>query len=97
MFRLLYKDFRADWVKTVEAALRECAGISVRDFSLVVTLENGEEKTFSSVSLAPYRQRIFTQDFYVNYRRAVRRANPDGSYCGSGTSHSVASDEKSTY
>jgi hypothetical protein len=97
MLRLLYKDFRADWVKTVEAALRECAGIPVRDFSLVVTLENGEEKTFSSVSLAPYRQRIFTQDFYVNYRRAVRKANPDGSYCSSGTSHSIADDEKSTY
>lgn len=79
----IYKDLDTDFLKTVEAALKECAGIPVKDFGLVVTLENGEERTFSSTSLAPYRQRFFTGEFYSHFRRAVRKAGDDA-YSNSG-------------
>jgi hypothetical protein len=76
--------------------LRECVGIPVKEFGLVVTLENGEERTFSSISLAPYRQRFFTGDFYSRYRRAVRKANTDDAYSSSGESHLNSNVEKPT-
>jgi hypothetical protein len=63
--------------ETIEAALRECARIPVKEFGLVVTLENGEEKTYTSSSLAPYRQRFFTDQFHLNFRRAVRKTTDD--------------------
>jgi len=63
--------------KTIEAALRECVRIPVKEFGLVVILENGEEKTYSSSSLAHYRQRFFTDQFHSNFRRAVRKATND--------------------
>jgi hypothetical protein len=78
-----HEDLHTDLFKTVEAALKECAGIPVKDFGLVVTLENGEERTFSSTSLAPYRQRFFTGEFYSHFRRAVRKASDDA-YSSSG-------------
>jgi hypothetical protein len=78
--------FRTNILKTIEAALRECVRIPVKDFGLVVTLESGEEKTYSSTSLAPYRQRFFTDQFYSNFRRAVRRATDDA-YSSSGKSY----------
>ena len=73
--------------KTIETALKECADIPVRDFGLIITLENGEEKTFSSNSLAPCRQYFFTEDFYSHYRRAVQKANKDDTYSSSGRSY----------
>lgn len=81
-----HENLDTDLLKTVEAALKECAGIPVKDFGLVVTLENGEERTFSSTSLAPYRQRFFTGEFYSHFRRAVRKASDDA-YSTPGKTH----------
>jgi hypothetical protein len=81
-----HENLNTDLLKTVEAALKECAGIPVKDFGLVVTLENGEERTFSSTSLAPYRQRFFTGEFYSHFRRAVRKASDDA-YSTPGKTH----------
>ncbi|KAF4622808.1 hypothetical protein G7Y89_g14217 [Cudoniella acicularis] len=63
----------------IESALRDCAQIPVREFALVVILENGEEKTYSSTSLKPYRPRIFTERFRRDFRQCVRRAGVEGS------------------
>lgn len=70
---------------TIETALRECARIPIKDFVLAAIDENGEVKTYTSVSLAPHRQRIFNDHFITNLRHAVKRATQDP-YSSSGYS-----------
>jgi hypothetical protein len=64
----------------VETALKDCAGLSVREFALIVIDESGGEKTYTSTSLTPHQQRIFTDRFRTDFRRSVRRAATGGSY-----------------
>ena len=70
--------------KTVEQALRDCARIPIKEFALAVTLDNGEEKMYSSTALIPYRQRFFSDRFRQDFHRSVRRAAMDGPYVGAG-------------
>lgn len=87
-FVLMYNELlRADeltYFKTVEAALRDCARIPVKEFALVVLLESGEERYYSSQSLTPYQPRIFTERFKQDFRRNVHRSITEGSYPNSG-------------
>ena len=70
--------------KTIEQALRECVPLpGLKEFGLIVTFDNGEEKTFTSKSLAPWRDRVFNDRFRSDFRKAVRRAT-DEPYCSSG-------------
>jgi hypothetical protein len=66
--------------KPVEAALKDCAGLSVKEFALITRGGNGEEETYTSASLIPHQQKIFTSNFRLDFRRIVQRASPGGSY-----------------
>lgn len=59
---------------TIEAALRDCVGLPVKDFALIVSLETGEEKTYTSHSLTPFQPQIFTDRFKHDFRRSVQRS-----------------------
>ena len=70
--------------KPVETALKYCAGLSVKEFALIIRGEHGEEKTYTSASLTPHQQRIFTHNFRVDFRRITENASPGGSYLSLG-------------
>ncbi|RFU24067.1 hypothetical protein B7463_g12271, partial [Scytalidium lignicola] len=59
---------------SIETALRDCVGLPVKDFALIVSLENGEEKTYTSHSLTPFQPQIFTDQFKHGFRRGVQRS-----------------------
>lgn len=59
---------------SIEAALRDCVGLPVKDFALIVSLETGEEKTYTSHSLTPFQPQIFTDRFKHGFRRSVQRS-----------------------
>lgn len=67
----------------METALRECAGISVKDFALIIFDQYGEEKTYTSKSLTPYMRRIFSERFKQDCRRYVQKPT-QGSHPQSG-------------
>jgi hypothetical protein len=60
--------------KTIEDALKLCAEIPVKAYALIVRLENDEDRIYTSPSLTPFRERIFTDAFKTNFRRSVKRA-----------------------
>lgn len=76
----------------VETALKDCAGLSVKEFALIVLDENGEEKTYTSTSLTPYQRRIFSERFKLDFRRYVHRAAqgsyPQSAYSQDGSAYS---------
>ena len=74
-----------DSPKTIEAALRDCVRLPVKEFALIVLLESGEERTYTSQSLTPCQPRIFSERFRTDFRRNVRRATAGGDYPGSGS------------
>jgi hypothetical protein len=63
------------FLKPVETALKDCAGLSVKEFALIVLDENGDEKTYTSTSLTPHQQRIFTEKFRNDFRKIIKRVN----------------------
>ncbi|KAG0652329.1 Uncharacterized protein D0Z07_1411 [Hyphodiscus hymeniophilus] len=69
--------------KSIEAALRDCVRLPVKEFALIVQLENGEERTYTSQSLTPWQPRIFGDRFRQDFRRSVHRAASEASYPGS--------------
>jgi hypothetical protein len=77
----LLKALKLTCPKTIEAALRDCVGLPVKDFAVIVVLENGDEKTYTSPFLTPYQQKIFTNKFRQDFRRSMRRATAE-SYGG---------------
>ena len=80
------RGFGLTYYKIIEAALRDCVRLPVKEFALVVVLENGEEKTYTSQSLTPYQPNIFTDNFRHDFWRNLRRAASDteGWYPNSG-------------
>lgn len=68
---------------TIEAALRDCVRLPVKEFALIVLLENGEERTYTSQLLTPCQPRIFSDRFRQEFRRNVRRTAAAGTYGGS--------------
>ena len=64
------------FLKPVETALKDCAGLSVKEFALIVLDENGDEKTYTSTSLTPHQQKIFTERFRNDFRKTIKRVNP---------------------
>jgi hypothetical protein len=64
--------------------LKECVRIPVKEFALAVVLENGEEKVYSSSSLARYRERFFGEQFKNEFHRSICRAARDGMHQNSG-------------
>jgi hypothetical protein len=72
-------------LKAIETALRDCAQIPVKEFALVVLLENGEEKTYSSTSLKPHWSKIFSERFKRDFHQCANGwVGTDGSYPSSG-------------
>ena len=71
-------------LKTIEAALRDCVRLPVKEFALIVQLENGDEKTYTSQSLSPYQPRIFSDRFRQDFQRSIRRTTTEGAYSGAG-------------
>ena len=71
-------------LKSIEAALKDCVRIPVKTFALYAVLENGEERTYTSQTLTPYHQEIFSRRFKEEFRRNVRRAQTEISYPNSG-------------
>jgi hypothetical protein len=65
-------------VLSVEAALRDCARIPVKDFALIVTSESGELQTYTSQILTQYQSRIFTDRFKEDFVRHAGKANLQG-------------------
>jgi hypothetical protein len=65
---------RLTCVKSVESALKDCAGLKVKEFALAVLHENGKLKTYTSTSLTPLQGRIFTGDFRRDFHRSVQLA-----------------------
>jgi hypothetical protein len=80
MYNELLRADELTYFKTVEAALRDCARIPVKEFALVVFLESGEERYYSSQSLT----RSFTERFKQDFRRNIHRSITKGSYPNSG-------------
>lgn len=66
--------------------MRDCAQIPVKEFALLVKLENGDEKIFSSVSLKPYRSRIFTDQVTQEFHHCCRLLASESSFAPSGQS-----------
>ncbi|KAE8449087.1 hypothetical protein EG329_008470 [Mollisiaceae sp. DMI_Dod_QoI] len=60
--------------QTIEAALRDCVGIPVKAYALIARLENGEDKVYSSASLADYRGRIFTDPVKDIFRKSIKKS-----------------------
>jgi len=73
----------------VETALKDCAKISVKEFALFVIDDNGQEKQYTSTSLRPHQQRIFSDRFKTDFRRNLQRAAQN--------SYSVYSQDGSMY
>ncbi|RDW78471.1 hypothetical protein BP5796_06323 [Coleophoma crateriformis] len=64
---------------SVEHALKRCVGIQgVREFGVFILCENGDEKTYTSQTLTPYQQDIFTSRFRETFRSVVRKATAEG-------------------
>ena len=64
--------------------MKDCVRIPVKEFALAVVLESGEERVYSSPSLAKYRERFFGEQFKVEFHRSIRKAAREGIYPGSG-------------
>ncbi|KAF8857588.1 hypothetical protein BDZ45DRAFT_429856 [Acephala macrosclerotiorum] len=60
--------------QTIDTALKECAGINVKQWAVIARLENGEDTVWSSQSLVKYREKIFNSDVREVFRRSVKRA-----------------------
>lgn len=60
--------------QTIDTALKECAGINVKQWALIARLENGEDTVWSSQSLVKYREKIFNGDVRDVFRKSVKRA-----------------------
>lgn len=73
-----------DELKTVDTVLRDCVGLPVKEFALIVQLENGGNKTYTSQSLNPCQTRIFSNQFRQAFSRSVRLATMDATHSGSG-------------
>ncbi|CAG8970706.1 hypothetical protein HYALB_00001487 [Hymenoscyphus albidus] len=65
-------------------ALRDYAGIPVRDFVLACRLDNGEEKTYHSKSFRPYISKVFTERFRRDFTHYSHRASAERGYTGAG-------------
>jgi hypothetical protein len=65
--------------KPVGTVLKDCAGLSVKAFALIVLNEDGEEKMYTSPSLTPHQQTIFTDRFRVDFLSGVRSVTTGGS------------------
>ncbi|TVY82745.1 Uncharacterized protein LSUE1_G001420 [Lachnellula suecica] len=65
---------------SVETALKEHAGIKVKDFALIVIDELGEEKIYSSAALKPHWPKIFNERFKRDFRQCAGWATGEGSY-----------------
>ncbi|KAI9050195.1 hypothetical protein LZ554_006336 [Drepanopeziza brunnea f. sp. 'monogermtubi'] len=59
---------------TIEAALKQCARIPVRNFALIVMKDNGEEVTYAGKSMTPYLDRIFSRETKRAFRAALRES-----------------------
>jgi hypothetical protein len=75
--------------KTIEAALRDCVRLPVKEFALIVLLESGDEKTYTSRSLTPRQSKIFREQFITDFRRSARRGTAESAYPGSGVLTSI--------
>jgi hypothetical protein len=60
--------------KTIDTALKECAGVNVKQWALIARLDNGQDEIYSSQSLVEYRESIFNDSVRDVFRRSVRRA-----------------------
>jgi hypothetical protein len=69
---------------TIEQALKECVRIPVKEFALAAVLESGEERVYSTSSLAKYRGKFFGEQFKAEFHRCIRKAAHEGIYWGSG-------------
>lgn len=76
--------FSHELPQDIESALRDCARIPVKEFALFVKAENGEERMYSSPSLRPHRNRIFSSGFRREFRHCCRLISADGSFSSSG-------------
>lgn len=70
--------------KPIGVALRDYAGIPVKEFVLACRLDNGEEKTYHSKSLRPYISKVFTERFRRDFTHYSHRANAERGYAGAG-------------
>ncbi|KUJ12889.1 uncharacterized protein LY89DRAFT_196326 [Mollisia scopiformis] len=76
--------------QTIEDALKECVGIPFKEFGLIVRLDTGEDRVYSSPALAGFRDKIFTEKFKQDFRRSIRKASaPSNPYPSSGFSQDV--------
>lgn len=86
-----------DHFKAIETALRDCAQIPVKEFALVVLLENGEEKTYSSTSLKAHWPKIFSERFKRDFHQcATGWVGNDGSFPNSGQFNPLQYRQRST-
>lgn len=84
LFELIKLKFMLTSRKPIETALRECAQIPVKEFALIVMLENGEEKTYSSTSLKPHWQKLFNDRFRRDFHQCAQWVNTEASFPSSG-------------
>lgn len=71
-------------LKPIVTALRDCAQIPVKEFALIVLTDNGEEKTYSSLSKAHW-PRIFSERFQRDFHQCANGwVGTDGSYPNTG-------------
>ncbi|KUJ07360.1 uncharacterized protein LY89DRAFT_742991 [Mollisia scopiformis] len=60
--------------QAIEDTLKKCVGIPFKEFGLIVRLETGEDKVYSSLALARFRDTIFTEKFKQDFHRSIRKA-----------------------
>jgi hypothetical protein len=61
----------------IASALKELA-LPVKEFAFIVVDENGDSKEFTSPSLTPYHQQVFSNKFRRDFFRSVlRNSDPD--------------------
>lgn len=65
--------------KPVGTVLKDCAGLSVKAFALIVLNEEGEEKMYMSPSLTPHQQTVFTDRFKVDFLSSIQSVTTGGS------------------
>lgn len=75
---------QADRYKTIDSLLREHAAISsLKRWALIVQTDQPELRTYSSKSLAPYRDQFFTEQFKDAFMNSAYKAEARDGYQGS--------------
>ena len=78
----------ADSIKPVGEALRRCCRLDLKEFALIMIDYTGRDKIYTSPSLTPYGDRIFSEQYRRNFRNLTRtserKASSTSTSSGSG-------------